>query len=398
MIKYYLNHLQNESGVALVAGLVIMVLLTAIGTYAIHVTEIDETIAGNLKASKQAFYLADAGLQWGKAHVRNSTTMPPETAGSSFTRTLDSGTMTIAFPAQDPPAGIAMQYTVAIRAIGTIGKATRTIDALVTKTYALSDAPIALRGVEANSGFTGNAFEIDGHDYFYNPDTSSWQMSSTVSFGVSVPNSTLQTQVVDALSSQQQNNIMGLGGTPSVGISTSFPSDAITSLANALCDATPPGSQTTIDLSQTLSMNGNTTWGNRTAPQIHCVTGSGTASNPAILDIGGTFSGAGILVVRNAQLVASGAFHYEGLIINSGSDVGVRIQGGGNKEIYGAVMINELNHDTQLEVQAAGAVKVRSSNSALAMASQLFSWQAWQTLLPVAPTEVQERSWREVSQ
>jgi Tfp pilus assembly protein PilX len=397
MRKYYLNHLQNESGVALVTGLVIMVLLTAIGTYAIHVTEIDQTIAGNLKASKQAFYLADAGLQWGKAHVRNSTAIPPETVGSSFTQTLGSGTMTISFLAQDP-AGIAMQYTVAIRATGTIGQATRTVDALVTKTYALSDAPIALRGVEANSGFTGNAFEIDGHDYFYNPATNGWQMSSTVSFGVSVPNATLQTQVVNALSSQQQDNIMGQGGTPSVGISTSFPSDAITSLANALCDATPAGSQTTINLSQTLPMNGNTTWGNRTAPQIHCVTGSGTASKPATLDIGGNFSGAGILVVRNAQLVASGAFHYEGLIINSGSDVGVKIHGGGNKEIYGAVMINELNHDTQLEVEAQGAVKVRASSSALAMASQLFSWQAWQTLLPVAPIGVQERSWREVSQ
>ncbi len=397
MMKYYLNYLQNDSGVALVTGLVIMVLFTAIGTYAIHVTEIDETIAGNLKASKQAFYLADAGFQWGKAHVRNSTTMPPETVGSRFTQTLGSGTMTISFLAQDP-AGIAMQYTVAIRATGTLGQATRTIDALVTKTYALGDAPIAIRGAEANSGFTGDKFKIDGNDYFYNPDTGSWQTTGEIGLGLSVPNDSLQAQVVSALSGQQQNNIIGQGGTPSVGISTSFPSDAITDLANALCDATPAGSQMTIDLSQTLSMNGDTTWGNRTTPQIHCVTGSGTPSAPAILDFAGNFSGAGILVVRNAQLVASGAFHYEGLIINSGNDVGVRIRGGGDKEIYGAVMINELNHDAQLELEATGAVTFRASSSALAMASQLFSWQAWQTLLPVAPIGVQERSWREVSQ
>jgi hypothetical protein len=37
-----------------------MVLLTAIGTYAISMTEIDQTLSGNLKASKQAFYIADA--------------------------------------------------------------------------------------------------------------------------------------------------------------------------------------------------------------------------------------------------------------------------------------------------------------------------------------------------
>ena len=65
-MKYYLSHLANESGVALVTGLVIMVLLTAIGTYAIHLTEIDNTLSGNLKASKQAFYLAEAGLQHAK--------------------------------------------------------------------------------------------------------------------------------------------------------------------------------------------------------------------------------------------------------------------------------------------------------------------------------------------
>jgi cytoskeletal protein CcmA (bactofilin family) len=69
MMKYYLNHLQNESGVALVTGLVVMVLLTAIGTYAIHMTEIDETIAGNLKTSKQAFYVAEAGLQHAKTFL-----------------------------------------------------------------------------------------------------------------------------------------------------------------------------------------------------------------------------------------------------------------------------------------------------------------------------------------
>jgi PilX N-terminal len=72
MMKYYLNHLQNESGVALVTGLVVMVLLTAIGTYAIHITEIDETIAGNLKTSKQAFYVAEAGLQHTKTFLNQN--------------------------------------------------------------------------------------------------------------------------------------------------------------------------------------------------------------------------------------------------------------------------------------------------------------------------------------
>ena len=81
-----LSYLKNESGVALVTGLVIMVLLTAIGTYAINMTEIDQTLSANLKASKQAFYLAEAGIERGRQPILASTAIPP--APASFTENL----------------------------------------------------------------------------------------------------------------------------------------------------------------------------------------------------------------------------------------------------------------------------------------------------------------------
>ena len=87
-----LSYLKNESGVALITGLVIMVLLTAIGTYAINMTEIDQTLSRNLKASKQAFYLADAGLERGRQQVLTSTTIPPSPASS--TQNLNPGSYT----------------------------------------------------------------------------------------------------------------------------------------------------------------------------------------------------------------------------------------------------------------------------------------------------------------
>jgi cytoskeletal protein CcmA (bactofilin family) len=103
MMKYYLNHLQNESGVALVTGLVIMVLLTAIGTYAIHMTEIDETIAGNLKTSKQAFYVAEAGLQHAKTFLNQhksdwstyATPEPQTLISATLLATMGTYTVTI---------------------------------------------------------------------------------------------------------------------------------------------------------------------------------------------------------------------------------------------------------------------------------------------------------------
>ena len=59
------------------------------------------------------------------------------------------------------------------------------------------------------------------------------------------------------------------------------------------------------------------------------------------MTVGGKFSGVGILVVRNAELVANSAFRWEGLIIVTGTGVGFRVVEEENKEVYGAVMINE---------------------------------------------------------
>src|SRR5262245_47309614 len=92
-MRYRLSYLKDESGVALITGLVIMVLLTAIGTYAINMTEIDQTISRNLKSSKQAFYLADAGLERGRQQVLTSTAIPP--ASVSTTHNLNSGIYTV---------------------------------------------------------------------------------------------------------------------------------------------------------------------------------------------------------------------------------------------------------------------------------------------------------------
>src|SRR5215510_15823210 len=87
--------LKDESGVALMTGLVILVLLTAIGTYAINMTEIDQSLAANLKSSKQAFYLSDAGIEWGRQQVRASTAIPPLPGNS--TQSLSPGNYTVNF-------------------------------------------------------------------------------------------------------------------------------------------------------------------------------------------------------------------------------------------------------------------------------------------------------------
>jgi type IV pilus assembly PilX-like protein len=55
--------LEAESGIALITGLLILMSLTTIGLFATNTTIVQQDISANLKASKQGFYLAEAGLQ-----------------------------------------------------------------------------------------------------------------------------------------------------------------------------------------------------------------------------------------------------------------------------------------------------------------------------------------------
>jgi Tfp pilus assembly protein PilX len=390
-MKYYLRHLENESGVALITGLVIMVLLTAMGTYAIHMTEIEETLAGNLKASKQAFYLADAGLEWGRQQVRANPAIP-----ANSTQTLGVGSYTVTFGLVSVAP---LSSTVAIQSVGNEGTASKTLQALVTKTVDLSDAAISIRGNEADSTFTGNAFSIDGRDYNHVTEAIS---GGTTQYGISVPTAARQADVNNALSSQQQDNIIGKavpGLTASIGISSGLPSGSVDLLGDALCNAAPLANRFNTSLNGSYSPPAGANWGTRASPQVYCVTGVGTPGNMSV-DINGNFSGVGVLVVRDADLVANGAFHFEGLIIVTGAKVGFGLLGGGNKNVYGSVIINEMDRDgpSYREDVIQGASNIRFSRSALNYATQLIPSAALTSIMATLSTIVQQLSWSEVSQ
>ena len=65
-MRHWPRPIKDESGIALVTGLLILMSLTAIGVFATNVTIVHQDISANLKASKQEFYLAEAGIQHAK--------------------------------------------------------------------------------------------------------------------------------------------------------------------------------------------------------------------------------------------------------------------------------------------------------------------------------------------
>ena len=90
--------IRNEKGIALVAALLFLMVLTLVGTTAIMISSTDIKIGGNYKNSKTAFYQAEAGVQYAIQAIENelsagTLTLPP-TDGSppvTVSHTVPSG-------------------------------------------------------------------------------------------------------------------------------------------------------------------------------------------------------------------------------------------------------------------------------------------------------------------
>src|SRR5213083_2045992 len=65
IMKSLCRQIQGESGTALLASVLLRSLITGAGLTALTMTSVSLNIASNLLPSKQAFYLAEAGIQHG---------------------------------------------------------------------------------------------------------------------------------------------------------------------------------------------------------------------------------------------------------------------------------------------------------------------------------------------
>jgi len=219
-----------------------------------------------------------------------------------------------------------------------------------------------LRGEGGSVGFSNSSFLVSGFDH--DPVTGGLATGTKPRSAISVSSPPLQLQANAELAKVATGNVLVGGTGAAISHSDLAPSPIVASLADDLCRA-PHALPVTIPITGTLSLGGQI-WGTQSAPQLHCVEG---LSGPGdIVMTEGLFSGAGILVVRNAALVANGTFRWDGLIIVTGANVGFRVTGEDNKDVYGAVIINETTLDAaapQSILTLQGAIKVLYSRSAL---------------------------------
>ena len=67
---------RNEKGMVLATGLIFLAIIVILGATAVILTTTDLKIGSNYRASEQAFYVAEAGLEEAKARFRNNAANP----------------------------------------------------------------------------------------------------------------------------------------------------------------------------------------------------------------------------------------------------------------------------------------------------------------------------------
>jgi hypothetical protein len=356
---------RGERGIVLLTVLLLLSLLMVTGMGAALSVQNDFRMMANLRSGTAASYLADAGIEWGKQRIAASTSMPPVLSNETNGLAPGAYSVTVLSSMQTSP----LSASVVLRSEGKVRNASQMVQAQVTKTYDLADGAVALRGNSRGIIFAGASFSISGLDH--DLTTGAPIPGSRPRAGISVGAVTALHQLNDALSNVQGQKIDGDDGNGAAVAENEYIAAAdVARIASDLC-AAPQTVVSNIVSAGPLSVI-DQFWGGRSGPQIHCVNGLPGSGDSVV--IGGNGGGAGVLVVRNAELVLTGVFRWEGLIIVSGDDVGFRAVDPAVKEILGALIIHESGNGTGsgpalLDVQ--GSLRVRYSRHALNLAARL---------------------------
>jgi hypothetical protein len=382
--------LRNSRGIVLMSALTILSVLLAVGIGIRVMLKNDYQVLANLRVGTEAFYYSAAGIEWSKNEIASTATFPPVPANQM--KSFAAGGFAVSFL---PPVLVGpLTARVAARSVGTIGSSSHVLEALLTKTYDLADGALALRGAAARMNISGSGMFISGKDHDPvngNPLTAAKSRSA-----ISVPDSTISDLVTGALGNPPQVGILdSASDVQPVALSDYLSGTGIAQLANDLC-AAPGASVHLVPSGGTLILE-NQVWGSQAVPQLHCIEGQPTGGDGATFT--GNNNGVGILVVKNADLILNGAFHWEGLVIVSGQEVGLKVFGSSSKEVIGATLINETGAPGSgtaiFDIQ--GNLRLLFSRQALRRASVLIPSAALSHAYTELPSYVSQDYWRTVS-
>jgi Tfp pilus assembly protein PilX len=383
--------LSGERGMILLTSLLLLSLLLAIGLGSMVSVQNEFSITQNLRGGISALYLADAGIEWGKEQIGTAPGNPPDLLDS--TQNFSAGTFSVAFVSATKVSPLSAR--IVLRSTGTARSSSQTVQAQVSKIYDLADAALGLRGNSRSINFAVGSFQISGLDY--DPSKGAPIPGAKPRAGITIDSAALFGQLENGLNGAQRGQISGGGRSgATISLSERIPGESLARFASDLCTA-PNAQVSAVPAAGTLSLV-DQVWGNLGAPQLHCINGLMEGGDSVIT--GGNFIGAGILVVKDATLIVSGTFHWEGLIIVTGNDIGFRTVGQENKEVIGALIVNEMGFalgagPAILDIQS--AIRILYSRSALGASASLIRSSALANSYAWLPFDVRQDYWRSLS-
>ncbi len=382
---------RNEKGFVLPVALMLLAILSVMGSAAAFLTRTDLKITNNYKNITVAFQLAEAGQVYAKDALdqgkdldgnfiddktqvldNNQPVNWDSTALLASLKAGSSGNLTIA---RDPvDANLAVITSTAV-----FGGATKTIEVVVREGGLPGLGAIYLPGLapDIETKFGGTTWSISGNDT---------KLDGTPGTGAAVPgiattDPALTTEITDGdplnggLNPTQFPLVTGLGGAPSVR-TTSTAYNVQTVINNLL---TYPHITVTNP-----NIDGNRTWGNDVNPKI-------TYINAVAAQIqGGNVTGSGVLILADTLKVTSNSsFTFHGLIIVFNE---ISFQPNATTDILGMVWVERtpsLQPDKPVEFDPdQGPATFRYSSEALNLVN--VNWSA------AFSTATKTIAWREV--
>ncbi|HKH20137.1 MAG TPA: hypothetical protein VKB53_04405 [Gammaproteobacteria bacterium] len=379
----------GQSGIVLAGSLMILSALIVAGLAARVMLQNDHRTTANLRHGSQAFYLAASGIEWGKSQILSFNGVSPAPLDQSLS--FNNGRFSVFFGSAVSVGPLSAHFVV--RSLGVLNSDSHALQAGLTKSYDLSDSALGLRGNIQAVNLSGNAIGISGVDH----DPTSGQPTGVITDRAAV--STDSPPMSDLLRAQTAGLQAGSLQTDS-GDSAVVPSEYLTAatlnqLVSHLCSAT--GAVTLSIPSSDMVHLANQSWGTRTTPQLRCVEGiSGTGDGVVF---SGNTQGAGILIVRNAEMILTGTFHWEGLIIVVGNDVSLRAPVSSITTVLGSVLVSETGNPSPgaLAVDVQGNFRSLFSRTALNRAAGLIPVNELGTLYGNLPASLKQDYWRTVS-
>lgn len=438
--------IDNEQGVALVLALMILLTLTGLVLAFLSASAFEPQISRNHSETVRARYVAEAGVEYAyDTLATNVGSWNDHLAGATCAQGPVLGAPNLSLPGlgsahgtftvrirndckagDDQLTGVALDTTtggcdpaapgtatrdgnckVIVTSTGTIGTTTRTITVVVSKTAGLPiNGALAFPGSQADVSLHASSVMIDGRDTKIGDRPGTPTGSASAVYGITVNPSlpALAARLETALANGARNDVRGKDKTnPSAttrGANTiradgALTSQAVTdfvdaakSTADVTINASPGTASSLSNIGSTCAtdLESSTCWGTSARPKIVYIRGAlpDVGTRYTSLSLVGESSGTGVLIIENGIVEIGGSFRWNGPIIATGRNVGIRFQGDGNQVVHGAVVVNELNPVAvaNIEGDAVGEPHIVYSAEALglvqnALKRRLVTTQSW---------------------